>query len=247
MIEIKNLGKEFGDVVALRDINLQIDDGDIFGIIGLSGAGKSTLVRCINLLEVPSRGEILIDDVNIFNLNKKDLTRMRQNIGMVFQSYSLLEQRNVSKNIRFALEIGHQKMNKDDIDKRVEELLEIVGLKDKANYYPSQLSGGQKQRVAIARALANNPKYLLCDEATSALDPKTTDSILSLLKDLNKKYGITIIVISHDMHVIYSICNKLAIIDHSTIVEKGDTEEVFKNPKSDIAKRLLRFTKLEDE
>ncbi len=247
MIEIKNLGKEFGDVVALHDINLQIDDGDIFGIIGLSGAGKSTLVRCINLLEVPSRGEILIDNINIFNLNKKDLTRMRQNIGMVFQSYSLLEQRNVSKNIRFALEISHHKMNKDDIDKRVEELLEIVGLKDKANYYPSQLSGGQKQRVAIARALANNPKYLLCDEATSALDPKTTDSILSLLKDLNKKYGITIIVISHDMHVIYSICNKLAIIDHSTIVEKGDTEEVFKNPKSDIAKRLLRFTKLEDK
>lgn len=247
MIEIKNLGKEFGDVVALHDINLQIDDGDIFGIIGLSGAGKSTLVRCINLLEVPSRGEILIDGINIFNLNKKDLTRMRQNIGMVFQSYSLLEQRNVFKNIRFALEISHHKMNKDDIDKRVEELLEIVGLKDKANYYPSQLSGGQKQRVAIARALANNPKYLLCDEATSALDPKTTDSILSLLKDLNKKYGITIIVISHDMHVIYSICNKLAIIDHSTIVEKGDTEEVFKNPKSDIAKRLLRFTKLEDK
>lgn len=247
MIEIKNLGKKFGDVVALHDINLQIDDGDIFGIIGLSGAGKSTLVRCINLLEVPSRGEILIDNINIFNLNKKDLTRMRQNIGMVFQSYSLLEQRNVSKNIRFALEISHRKMNKDDIDKRVEELLEIVGLKDKANYYPSQLSGGQKQRVAIARALANNPKYLLCDEATSALDPKTTDSILYLLKDLNKKYGITIIVISHDMHVIYSICNKLAIIDHSTIVEKGDTEEVFKNPKSDIAKRLLRFTKLEDE
>lgn len=246
MIELKNVTKQFEDdgTIAIKDINLKINDGDIYGIIGLSGAGKSTLVRCINNLEEPTSGEVLIDGVNISSLNKKDLNRMRKKIGMVFQNFALLEQRTVFGNVRFALEINKEKLSKDEIDNKVYELLELVGLKDKAKAYPSTLSGGQKQRVAIARALANTPKYLLCDEATSALDPKTTDSILELLHDINKKLNITIIVISHDMHVIYSICNRIAVLDNSQVVEEGEVEEVFGNPKSDIAKRLLRFKKI---
>lgn len=246
MIELKNVTKQFKDdgTIAIKDINLIINDGDIYGIIGLSGAGKSTLVRCINNLEEPTSGEVLIDGVNISSLNKKDLNRMRKKIGMVFQNFALLEQRTVFGNVRFALEINKEKLSKEEIDNKVYELLELVGLKDKAKAYPSTLSGGQKQRVAIARALANTPKYLLCDEATSALDPKTTDSILELLHDINKKLNITIIVISHDMHVIYSICNRIAVLDNSQVVEEGEVEEVFANPKSDIAKRLLRFKKI---
>ncbi|MCR4879907.1 MAG: ATP-binding cassette domain-containing protein [Bacilli bacterium] len=246
MIEIKNLTKRFDDgTVAIKDINLKINDGDIYGIIGLSGAGKSTLVRCINCLEKPTTGEVNIDSVNITELSKKDLNRMRQKIGMVFQNFALLEQRNVFGNVRFAFEIAKDKRSKKEIDDNVYELLKLVGLEEKAKAYPSTLSGGQKQRVAIARALANTPKYLLCDEATSALDPKTTDSILELLHDINKKLGITIVVISHDMYVIYSICNKVAILDNSQVVEEGNVEEVFANPHSEIAQRLLRFKKLE--
>ena len=247
MIEIKNLVKKFEDQTILNDINLRIEDGEIYGIIGLSGAGKSTLVRMINYLEKPTSGEVLVDGISLSDLNKKDLARMRSNIGMIFQSYALLEQATVFKNVRFALEIAKDKLSKEEMDKRVYELLDLVGLKDQAKKYPSQLSGGMKQRVAIARALANHPKYLLCDEATSALDPETTDSILALLKKLNEEYKITIIMISHDMHVVYSICQKVAILDHANIVEVGDAQTLFLNPQSKIAKRLFRFEKLEVE
>ena len=245
MIELKNVTKIYPNgVKAIEDINLTINDGEIFGVIGLSGAGKSTLVRCISLLEKPTTGEITIDEQNISSLNKKDLLRMRKNIGMIFQNFNLLQQRNVYKNVRLPLEINHVK-NKDS-DKRVKELLALVNLEDKANAYPSELSGGQCQRVAIARALANNPKYLLCDEATSALDPDTTDSILHLLRKINKELGVTIIIISHDMSVIRAISNRVAVIDQSHIVEIGDVEEVFSHPQSRIAKRFIEFKRLEE-
>lgn len=244
MIELVNVSKTYPNgVTAIENVNLKINDGEIFGIIGLSGAGKSTLVRCINALEKPSTGQVLIDNEDLGKLNDKDLNHMRMRIGMIFQNYALLEQRTVFNNVRFPLELN--RTNKIEADKKVKALLELVGLSDKASAYPSQLSGGQKQRVAIARALANTPKYLLCDEVTSALDPKTTDSILELLLDINKQLGITIIIISHDMHVIYSICQKVAILDNSHIVELGSVEKVFKSPQSEIARRLLRFRKLE--
>lgn len=241
MIEIKGLSKVYSssgkDVVALKDINLTINDGEIFGIIGLSGAGKSTLVRCINYLEKPTSGEVLIDGKNLGALSKKELLKTRQNIGMIFQSFNLLSQRNVIKNICYPLEIAG--VNKKDAVKRAEELLELVGLSDKAKAYPSQLSGGQKQRAAIARALAAETKYLLCDEATSALDPDTTRSILELMKKINKTMGVTIVVITHEMKVIDSICDRVAVLDNSTIAEMGEVREIFSNPKSDIAKKLV--------
>ncbi|MCI5905617.1 MAG: ATP-binding cassette domain-containing protein [Oscillospiraceae bacterium] len=241
MIEIKNLSKVYSssgkDVVALKDINLTINDGEIFGIIGLSGAGKSTLVRCINYLEKPTSGEVLIDGKNLGTLSKKELLKTRQNIGMIFQSFNLLSQRNVIKNICYPLEIAG--VHKKDAVKRAEELLELVGLSDKAKAYPSQLSGGQKQRAAIARALAAETKYLLCDEATSALDPDTTRSILELMKKINKTMGVTIVVITHEMKVIDSICDRVAVLDNSTVAEMGDVREIFSNPKSDIAKKLV--------
>ncbi|MGN0609343.1 MAG: methionine ABC transporter ATP-binding protein [Oscillospiraceae bacterium] len=241
MIEIKGLSKVYSssgkDVVALKDINLTINDGEIFGIIGLSGAGKSTLVRCINYLEKPTSGEVLIDGKNLGTLSKKELLKTRQNIGMIFQSFNLLSQRNVIKNICYPLEIAG--VPKKDAVKRAEELLELVGLSDKAKAYPSQLSGGQKQRAAIARALAAETKYLLCDEATSALDPDTTRSILELMKKINKTMGVTIVVITHEMKVIDSICDRVAVLDNSTVAEMGDVREIFSNPKSDIAKKLV--------
>ena len=244
MIELVNVSKTYNKTItAIKDISLKINDGDIFGIIGLSGAGKTTLVRCINLLETPTSGEVIIDNKKILNISYKDLLRMRKNIGTIFQNFNLLEQRNVFKNVAFPLELNG--VDKKTIKEEVTRLLKLVDLEDKANSYPSELSGGQKQRVAIARALANSPKYLICDEATSALDPKTTDSILKLLLEINKKYGVTIILISHDMSVIYSICNKVAVLDEAHIVEEGDVEEVFKNPKSDIAKRFIEFKRLE--
>ena len=246
MITLKNVTKIYPNgVKALEDVNLQINSGEIFGIIGLSGAGKSTLVRCINLLEAPTFGEIIIDEKNVSNLNKKDLLRMRKKIGMVFQNYNLLQQRNVFKNVRLPLEINH--INNKESEKRVRELLELVGLSDKANSYPSELSGGQCQRVAIARALANNPQYLLCDEATSALDPDTADAILRLLRKINQELGVTIIIVSHDMSVIRAISNRVAVIDQSHVVEVGDVEEIFAHPKSRIAKRFIEFKKLEDD
>ena len=241
MIEIKHLGKTYssanGAIVALDDINLLISDGEIFGIIGLSGAGKSTLVRCINLLEEPTEGEVIIDGRDITKLPRKELLKLRQSIGMIFQGFNLLEQRNVLKNVCFPMELAG--VPKAEAVKRAEELLETVGLADRAKSYPSQLSGGQKQRVAIARALAMNPKYILCDEATSALDPNTTRQILDLLKEINRKLGVTIIVITHEMKVIDRICDSVAVIDASHIAEVGKVREVFSNPQTQIARDLI--------
>lgn len=241
IVELKSLGKVFESknqtVKALDDINLTINEGEIFGIIGLSGAGKSTLVRCINFLERPSEGSVIFDGASLENLSKRDLLKARQSMGMIFQQFNLLMQRNAMQNICFPMEIAG--VPKKEARKRAKELLEIVGLSDRAKAYPAQLSGGQKQRIAIARALATNPKVLLCDEATSALDPTTTRSILRLLKDINQKLGITVIVITHEMKVIEEICNRVAIIDQSHIAEIGEVEEVFVRPKSKIAKQLV--------
>ena len=234
MIEIEHLNKTYpspgGDIHALRDVNLRIEDGEIFGIIGLSGAGKSTVVRCINLLERPTSGTVRIDGRDMTQLSRRDLLKARQDIGMIFQSFNLLEQRTVLRNICFPLEIAGVK--RDEAQARAAELLELVGLSDRAKNYPSQLSGGQKQRVAIARALATRPKYLLCDEATSALDPNTTQSILHLLKEINQTLGVTIVVITHEMRVIEQICQRVAVIDQSCIAEIGNVSDVFTHPKS---------------
>ena len=222
---------------AVKNISFSIEKGDIFGIIGLSGAGKSTLVRCLNLLEKPTEGNIYIDGKNLVELTSKELRKERQDIGMIFQHFNLLMQRNVLDNICFPLEIAGG--GNKEARKRALELLEIVGLSEKAKAYPVQLSGGQKQRVAIARVLANNPKILLCDEATSALDPQTTKSILKLLKEINQKYGITIVVITHEMSVIQEICSKVAVLHHGSLVEKGTVEELFHAPKTEEAKKLI--------
>lgn len=241
MIELKNLTKTFhtanGDICAVKNINLTINDGEIFGIIGLSGAGKSTLVRCINLLERPTEGQVLIDGCDITALSKKKLLQVRRNIGMIFQSFNLFAQRNVLKNVCYPLELAGTPHGK--AVERARGLLQLVGLADREKAYPAQLSGGQKQRVAIARALATNPKYLLCDEATSALDPNTTESILSLLKQINRNFGVTIVVITHEMKVIDSICDRVAVIDKSVIAEEGLVSEVFVNPRSEIARDLI--------
>lgn len=241
LIEIKNLEKIFNgkdlNVKALEDINLAIKKGDIYGIIGMSGAGKSTLVRCINFLEKPSSGTVIIDGNDLSKLKDSELRKLRQKVSMIFQSFNLLMQSTVTDNVKFPLKIVG--MAKGEIDKKVKELLEIVGLTEKANYYPAQLSGGQRQRVAIARALATDPKILLCDEATSALDPTTTQSILDLLKDINEKMGITIVIITHQMSVVEDICNKVAIIDDGKLVEKGSVEEVFSRPKTEAARKLV--------
>ncbi len=241
MIEIKNLSKIFytegGQHQALEDINLTIEDGDIFGIIGMSGAGKSTLVRCINLLERPTTGQVIIDGVDVTGLEGRELFELRTHIGMIFQDFSLFAQRNVLGNVMFPLEIRGD--SKKDAESRAMELLEIVGLANKAKSYPSQLSGGQQQRVAIARALVNKPSIMLCDEATSALDTLTTNSILKLLRDINKEMGVTIVVITHAMSVVEKICNRTAVIDGSHIKEQGLTSEVFENPQTDITRQLL--------
>lgn len=241
VIEIKNLTKKFEveghTVTALCDIDLSIEKGDIFGIIGMSGAGKSTLVRSINYLEKPTEGTVLIDGVELGTLDEKSLRQTRRNIGMIFQNFHLLEQKNVIDNVCFPLEISGVK--KRDAREKARELLSLVGLSEKEKAYPSQLSGGQKQRVAIARALATNPKILLCDEATSALDPQTTSSILSLISDINKKLGITVVVITHQMSVVTNICNKVAIIDNGRLVEEGTVDSVFADPRSDAARELL--------
>lgn len=238
VIEIKELSKTYPNgVTALKDINITINDGEIFGIIGLSGAGKSTLIRCINFLERPTSGQVIIDGQDLGALTKKELLKTRQNIGMIFQGFNLLAQRNVIKNICYPLEIAGVK--KADAVKRAEELLELVGLSDKARAYPSQLSGGQKQRVAIARALAAKTKYLLCDEATSALDPDTTNSILELMKRINKTLGVTIVVITHEMKVIDKICDRVAVLDQSTVAELGNVRDVFAAPQSAIARKLV--------
>lgn len=241
IIRIEHLSKEFytanGTVRALEDINLSVRKGEIFGIIGLSGAGKSTLVRCINYLEVPTAGEVFFENRSMKAMSEKERRKTRQSMGMIFQQFNLLEQRNVVRNVCFPLEIAG--VDKTTAVKRAEELLELVGLKERMKAYPAQLSGGQKQRVAIARAIATNPKLLLCDEATSALDPNTTKSILELLKDINRKLGITVIVITHEMAVIESICDRVAIIDESRIAEEGSVSEIFAEPKSKIGRQLI--------
>lgn len=241
MIELKNISKTFetsdGNVHALKDVNLTINDGEIYGIIGMSGAGKSTLVRCINMLERPTSGEVIINGENIGKLSDKQLRSKRRKMTMIFQGFNLLMQRNCLDNICFPLELSG--MKKKDARVKAAELLETVGLPDKGYSYPAQLSGGQQQRIAIARALTTNPEILLCDEATSALDPKTTQSILELIQDINKKLGITVIVITHQMSVVEKICDKVAILDNGSVVEEGLVSEVFTNPKSDAAKRLV--------
>ena len=241
MIEIKNVSKTFqaadGTVDALKNVTISIPDGDIFGIIGMSGAGKSTLVRCINMLERPSSGSIVIDGCDLGSLSEKGLREVRREISMVFQGFHLLMQRTCLKNVCFPLELSGVK--KQEAKAKALELLDIVGLKDKANAYPAQLSGGQQQRVAIARALATNPKVLLCDEATSALDPTTTNSILELIRGINEKLGITVVIITHQMSVVEQVCKHVAILDGGTVAELGEVAEVFAHPKSPAARRLV--------
>lgn len=241
MIEIKNLSKSFsttdGVVDALRDVSLTIRDGDIYGIIGMSGAGKSTLVRCINMLERPTEGNVIINGQDIGSLKPSVLRDLRRSVSMIFQGFNLLMQRTCLKNICFPMELAGVK--KADAVKRAKELLEIVGLPNKANAYPAQLSGGQKQRIAIARALASDPKVLLCDEATSALDPQTTHSILELIREINEKTGITVVIITHQMSVVEEICNRVAILDDGRVAEEGEVSAIFSQPKSTAAKKLV--------
>ncbi len=241
MIQIQHLYKTFetkdGKVEALKDINITVEDGDIYGIIGMSGAGKSTLVRCINMIERPTSGTVVIDGVDMSELSEKELRNIRRKVTMIFQSFNLLMQRTCLRNVCFPLELAGVKP--DEAKKRALELLETVGLPDKANAYPAQLSGGQQQRVAIARALATNPKILLCDEATSALDPKTTNQILDLIREINRKMGITVIVITHQMSVVENICNKVSIIDYGVVQETGLVTDIFADPKSEAGRRLV--------
>ena len=241
IIQIEHLTKTFGTgesaVHALEDISLSVEAGEIFGIIGLSGAGKSTLVRCMNLLERPTAGSVVVDGQEITSLSNKELRKVRQSISMIFQSFNLLMQRTALDNICFPLELAGWK--RADAVTRARELLKLVGLEDREGAYPAQLSGGQKQRVAIARALATNPKVLLCDEATSALDPTTTVSILSLLKELNQTLGVTVVVITHQMSVIEEICSRVAILDGGVIAEQGRVEDIFSNPRTEIGRQLV--------
>ena len=240
IIQLKHLTKRFGggedEVRALEDVSIEIQPGEVFGVIGLSGAGKSTLVRCINLLERPTEGEVIVDGQDM-SLPDRELREARKSIGMIFQSFNLLMQRTALDNICFPLELA--RVSRREAEARARELLEIVDLANKSNAYPAQLSGGQKQRVAIARTLANNPKVLLCDEATSALDPKTTRDILRLIQDINKRLGITVVVITHEMKVIEEICSRVAILDHGHLAETGTVEEVFASPKSEAGRRLV--------
>ena len=240
-IELRGLSKVYqipgGEVQALNNINLTIEQGDIYGIIGMSGAGKSTLIRCLNRLDTPTDGQVLIDGQNVLAMSKKQLLQTRRRMAMIFQQFNLLMQKSVARNVRYPLEITGAP--KKQANERVMELLKIVGLEEKANAYPAQLSGGQKQRVAIARALASNPEMLLCDEATSALDPMTTQSILELLKKINAELGITVVLITHEMAVIRQICNKVAILDGGKLVEQGTVDDVFMHTKSAAGKRLF--------
>ena len=241
MIELRNLSKRFvtadGPVEALNNVNLTVNDGDIYGIIGMSGAGKSTLVRSINMLERPTEGSVLLDGRDLGALSKKEMQGVRREVTMIFQSFNLLMQRNCLQNIMFPLKLIHTP--RAEAEARAKELLQTVGLPDKANVYPAQLSGGQQQRIAIARALATNPRVLLCDEATSALDPKTTQSILELIRQINRDTGITVIVITHQMSVVQEICNRVAILEHGSVVEEGDVSEVFSHPRASATKALV--------
>ena len=248
-IEIRGLCKVYpipgGEVHALTNINLTIQKGDIYGIIGMSGAGKSTLIRCLNRLDTPTDGQILIDGENILAMNKKQLRATRRRMAMIFQQFNLLMQKSVARNVRYPLDIAG--VPKKQANERVMELLKIVGLEDKANAYPAQLSGGQKQRVAIARALASDPEMLLCDEATSALDPMTTQSILALLQKINQEMGITVVLITHEMAVIRQICNKVAILDGGLLAEEGTVDDVFMHTKSAAGRRLFGILPEQEE
>jgi D-methionine transport system ATP-binding protein len=248
MIELENVSKVFHIkktiVEALKNVSLKVGAGEIFGVIGSSGAGKSTLIRCINLLERPSTGRVIIGNKDLCKLSPKQLTLARRDIGMIFQHFNLLSSRTVFGNVAFPLELSHTK--KEEVEKRVKELLALVGLEAKAGDYPAMLSGGQKQRVAIARTLASQPKVLLCDEATSALDPETTLSILSLLKDINRKFGITILLITHDMNVVRAICDKVAVISEGQLIEQGAVKDVFDRPQTAVTRRLIAASRLFD-
>ncbi|WP_199119572.1 methionine ABC transporter ATP-binding protein [Pedobacter sp. ASV28] len=244
MIELKNITKTFHQkgrsIQALSEVSIHVEKGKIFGVVGASGAGKSTLIRCVNLLEQPSSGHVIVDGENLSLLPRKELAAKRKSIGMIFQHFNLLSSRTVFENIAFPLELDH--LPKSEIKERVLDLLKLVGLEEKQHDYPSSLSGGQKQRVAIARTLANHPHVLLCDEATSALDPATTSSILKLLKDINERLNITILLITHEMEVVKHICDEVAIMSGGTVVEQGTVKEVFSNPKSDLAREFLSST-----
>jgi D-methionine transport system ATP-binding protein len=244
MIELVDVSKTFlsanGSVHAVKDVNLTIHQSEIFGVIGYSGAGKSTLVRCINLLERPTKGQVLIDGVDILKLRERELRLYRKKIGMIFQQFNLLASRTVFENVAFPLK--YRKISKKAIKEKVLSLLDLVGISDKIHAYPSQLSGGQKQRVAIARALASDPTILLCDEATSALDPQTTKSILKLLKDVNRKLGITIVIITHEMNVIKEICDRVAVMEDGRVVELNDVISIFSNPQAQITKDFINNT-----
>ena len=242
MIRLENVTKTFqsngSNLHAVQDVSLEIKEGEIFGIIGFSGAGKSTLVRCINLLERPTKGAVYLADTNLMEVSERELLKHRQNMGMIFQHFHLLSQRTGLDNVIFPLEIIG--MKKKEARARAQELLEIVGLSEKAKAYPAQLSGGQKQRVAIARALATDPKVLLCDEATSALDPETTRNILSLIQEINRKMGVTVVIITHEMRVIEQICDRVAVMNRGQVEEMGTVKSVFLQPKSQTARRLLQ-------
>ena len=244
MISLEHVSKTFsstaGNVHAVKDVTLHIKDGEIFGIIGFSGAGKSTLVRCINLLERPTEGKVLVADDDLMSLNAKELREVRKKIGMIFQHFNLMKSRTVYQNIAFPLK--DSKLSKEEKDKKILSLLELVDLKEKKDAYPSQLSGGQKQRVAIARALANSPKVLLCDEATSALDPQTTKSILKLLKRVNEELGITIVLITHEMAVIKEICDRVAVMENGHVVEEGNIVDIFTNPHAEVTRNFIAST-----
>lgn len=242
MIELKDISVIFNQgkrkITAVTDVDLTVERGDVYGIVGYSGAGKSTLVRVINLLQRPTTGSVVVDGVDLTDLSPKELRKKRKSIGMIFQHFNLMDSRTIFDNVDFSLK--YSKKKKVGRQQKVTELLELVGLGDKANAYPSQLSGGQKQRVAIARALANDPEILLCDEATSALDPKTTLQILALLKELNKKLGLTIVLITHEMQVVKEICNKVAVMEDGRVIEQGDSVQIFSQPKQHLTKDFIR-------
>ena len=244
MIRLENVSKTFTDsnkeVHAVNNVSLTINDGDIFGIIGFSGAGKSTLVRCINLLEKPTEGKVFMDDAEITALSGRELRKARKKIGMIFQHFNLMPSRTIFGNVAYPLRGSG--LSKEEIKEKVHHLLELVGISEKENAFPSQLSGGQKQRVAIARALANDPSILLCDEATSALDPQTTKSILKLLQQLNQTLGITVVVITHEMAVVKEICNRVAVMDHGDVVEEGEVFHVFASPKEPLTRSFIKTT-----
>ena len=248
-LEIRDLGKEYpsgnGGLKALQHVSFTVEEGEIFGIIGLSGAGKSTLVRCINRLEEPSEGAVILNGKDLTKLKRNELRQERQHIGMIFQHFNLLMQRNVLDNVCFPMEIAG--LSKKEARAKAGQYLEAVGIADKAKSYPSMLSGGQKQRVAIARVLASEPKLLLCDEATSALDPQTTRQILALLKEINQKYKITIVIITHAMSVVQEICDKVAVLENGRIVEMDTVDEVFRNPKTNAARRLLLMPDMQEK